>query len=157
MVCVRLLSEIPSGIQPVGFWSSRDEFQEIIDERKEQFKVARKANMTADQMKSLAFDYKRRVSQLAPKVVEWLDSGNFLEILTHSALTVLNSIESQAAKKYETAAGIDGKWRAPVIVQAMVYGNMEPNSSGTGVVSSKSLYPRDQGRFFSGRSRNRRC
>ena len=142
----RFLQEFSQSV----FGVERDEFQEIIDERKEQFKVARKANMSADQMKSLAFDYKRRVSQLAPKVVEWLDSGNFLEILTHSALTVLNSIESQAAKKYRTAAGIDGKWQTPVIVQAMVYGNMEPNSSGTGVVSYNPFTREIRGDFSPG-------
>ncbi len=53
----RFLQEFSQSV----FGVERDEFQEIIDERKEQFKVARKANMSTDQMKSLAFDYKRRV------------------------------------------------------------------------------------------------
>ncbi len=70
--------------------------------------------------------------------------------MTHSALTVLNSIESQAAKKYRTAAGIDGKWQTPVIVQAMVYGNMEPNSSGTGVVWSNPFTREIRGDFSPG-------
>ncbi|MDQ1240392.1 MAG: pyruvate, orthophosphate dikinase, partial [Thermodesulfobacteriota bacterium] len=117
------------------FGIDRDEFQEIMDERKIRFQVVRKALMTADQMKSLAFDYKRRVAELAPKAVEMLDNGDFLEVLLHCAVAVLHSFEGRAAIKYREAAGIDGNWRTPAIIQAMVYGNMELTSSGTGVVS----------------------
>jgi pyruvate,orthophosphate dikinase len=52
-----------------------------------------------------------------------------------SATTVMQSYEGRAAQQYRQAAGIDGDWRTPVIVQAMVYGNMEMASSGAGVVS----------------------
>lgn len=117
------------------FGIDRDEFQEIMDERKIRFQVIRKALMSADQMKSLAFDYKGRVAELAPKAVEMLDRGDFLELLLHCAVAVLHSFEGRAATKYREAAGIDGNWRTPAIIQAMVYGNMELTSSGTGVVS----------------------
>jgi len=48
---------------------------------------------------------------------------------------VMHSFESRAALKYKEAAGIAGDWRTPAIVQAMVYGNMELQTSGTGVAS----------------------
>lgn len=118
-----------------AFDVERDEFQEIMDLRKTQCGVTRKADFTAEQMKAVAFDYKRRVAELAPQVVALLDQGRFLDILIHCAAVVLHSFEGQAAKKYREAAKIDGNWRTPVIVQAMIYGNMELNSSGTGVVS----------------------
>lgn len=118
-----------------AFGVERDEFQEIMDRRKTQYQVTRKADFTAEQMKTLAFDYKRRVAELAPQVVALLDRGRFLDILIHCAAVVLHSFEGEAAKKYREAAKIDGNWRTPVIVQAMIYGNMEFNSSGTGVVS----------------------
>ncbi|MGB6065863.1 MAG: PEP/pyruvate-binding domain-containing protein [Desulfomonilaceae bacterium] len=127
----RFLQEFSQSV----FGLERDEFQEIIDERKERFKVMRKAHMSAEQMKSLAFDYKARVAELAPKVVELLDKGQFLDILIHCAIVVLHSYDGRAARKYREAAGIHGNWRTPVIIQGMVYGNMELNSSGTGVVS----------------------
>ena len=127
----RFLQEFSQSV----FGIERDEFQEIIDERKAHFKVLRKASMSADQMKGLAFDYKRRVAELAPKAVELLDNGRFLEILIHCAVAVLHSFEGQAARKYREAAGIDGNWHTPAIIQGMVYGNMELDSSGTGVVS----------------------
>ncbi len=127
----RFLQEFSQAVFDV----ERDEFQEIMDRRKVQSQVTRKADFTAEQMKALAFDYKRRVAELAPQVVALLDQGRFLDILIHCAGVVLHSFEGEAAKKYREAAKIDGNWRTPVIVQAMIYGNMELKSSGTGVIS----------------------
>ena len=81
------------------FGVERDEFQEIIDESKERLQVMRKAHMTVEQMKSLAFEYKRRVAELAPKVVELLDKGQFLDILIHCAMVVLHSYDGRAVRK----------------------------------------------------------
>ena len=55
--------------------------------------------------------------------------------MTYCVVAVMRSPESQPARKYKEAAGIHGAWRTPVIVQGMVYGNMERDTSGTGVVS----------------------
>jgi pyruvate,orthophosphate dikinase len=101
-------------------------------------------------MKQLAFDYKRRVAQLAPKTVEMLDQGKFLDILIHSAVVVFQSCDGSAARKYRQAAGIDGNWRTPVTVQAMVYGNMEVESSGTGVVAYNPFSMDLRGQFSLG-------
>jgi len=132
------------------FGIEREEFQQIIDEKKERFKVLRKALMSAEQMKSLAFDYKRRLAELATAAVEMLDRGNFLDILLHCAVAVLHSYEGNAAIKYREAAGIDGNWRTPAIIQAMVYGNMELTSSGTGVVSYNPFTLDLRGEFAQG-------
>ncbi|MGC8907702.1 MAG: PEP/pyruvate-binding domain-containing protein [Desulfomonilaceae bacterium] len=132
------------------FGIEREEFQEIIDDKKARFNVLRKALMSAAQMKSLAFDYKRRLGELAPRAVEMLDRGNFLDILLHCAVAVLHSYEGNAATKYRQAAGIDGNWRTPAIIQAMVYGNMELNSSGTGVVSYNPFTLDLRGEFAQG-------
>lgn len=118
-----------------AFGVEREEFQDIIDESKAKLMVRRKADMSADQMKSLAFLYKKRVAELAPTVVELLDQGRFLDMLIYCAGVVMHSFESPAALQYKQAAGIAGEWRTPVIVQTMVYGNMELQSSGTGVAS----------------------
>ena len=142
----RFLQEFSQSV----FGVERDEFQEIIDESKERLQVMRKAHMTAEQMKSLAFEYKRRVAELAPKVVELLDKGQFLDILIHCAMVVLHSYDGRAARKYREAAGIHGNWRTPVIVQGMVYGNVELNSSGTGVVSYNPFTMELRGDFAQG-------
>ncbi|MDQ7783718.1 MAG: PEP/pyruvate-binding domain-containing protein [Desulfomonilaceae bacterium] len=133
-----------------AFDAERDEFQELMDRRKAQFKVLRKAEMTGEQMKTLAFDYKERVGQLAPKVVELLDQGRFLDILIHCAVVVSHSSQGPAAQKYRRAAGIDGEWRTPVIVQHMVYGNVELESSGTGVISYNPFTMQIRGDFALG-------
>lgn len=118
-----------------AFGVEREEFQQIIDRRKAQFKVLRKAQMSGDQMKTLAFDYKERVAEFAPEMIELLDKGKFLDILIHSAVVVMHSFYGKPATKYRQAARIDGDWGTPAIVQAMVYGNVEMESSGTGVIS----------------------
>jgi pyruvate, orthophosphate dikinase len=127
----RFLQEFSQAAFGVG----REEFQELIDESKSRLRVMRKAQLSASQMKELAFAYKKRVSELAPRAVEMLDQGRFIDLLVHCAMVVMHSVEGEAALKYREAAGIHGNWRTPVIVQGMVYGNMERNSSGTGVVS----------------------
>ncbi len=106
--------------------------------------------MSADQMKSLAFEYKQRVAELAPKVIDLLDRGQFLDILIYCAGVVMHSHEDIAARKYAEAAGIAGNWRTPVIVQSMVYGNMELTSSGTGVVSYNPFTMELRGDFAQG-------
>jgi pyruvate,orthophosphate dikinase len=113
----------------------REEFQEIIDGHKTRWKATFKAQMSGDQMRRLAFDYKHRLGQLAPEAIELLDEGRFLDILIRCAAVVLHSYEGRPALKYREAACIDGNWRTPVVVQAMVYGNLDFESSGTGVVS----------------------
>lgn len=113
----------------------REEFQQIIDRRKAQFEVLRKAQMSGAQMKTLAFDYKKRAAEFAPELIELLDKGKFLDILIHCAVLVMHSFYGAPATKYRKAAKIDGDWGSPAIVQAMVYGNREMKSSGTGVIS----------------------
>lgn len=118
-----------------AFGVEREEFQQVIDRRKAQFEVLRKAEMSGEQMKTLAFDYKERVAEFAPEMIELLDKGKLLDILIHSAVVVVHSFYGKPATKYRQAARIDGDWGTPAIVQAMVYGNMEMKSSGTGVMS----------------------
>lgn len=127
----RFLQEFSQAV----FNISREEFQDIIDERKRRWRLARKAEMTKEQMTQLAFDYKQRVKELAPDVVDMLDNDRLMDILIMAGTAVMKSYESRAAQKFKKAARIDGNWRTPVIIQAMVYGNMETSSSGAGVVT----------------------
>ncbi|MBM4327745.1 MAG: hypothetical protein FJ118_11345 [Deltaproteobacteria bacterium] len=127
----RFLQEFGQSVYGV----EREEFQDIIDERKMRWRVMRKAEMNFDQMKQLAFDYKTRLGELAPQAIELIDSGQFIDILVLCAREVLHSYDGQAARKFRQAADIHGNWRTPVIIQAMVYGNVDFETSGTGVVS----------------------
>ncbi|MFC1835495.1 PEP/pyruvate-binding domain-containing protein [Thermodesulfobacteriota bacterium] len=127
----RFIQEFGQSVFGVG----REEFQDIIDERKVRWRVNRKAEMSADQMKQLAFDYKTRVRELVPEAIDLIDGGRFLDVLIRCAMVVLHSSDGAAARQYREAAGIDGNWRTALVVQSMVYGNLEFRSSGTGVVS----------------------
>ncbi len=142
----RFLQEFSQSV----FGVDREEFQEIMDKHKNEFRVIRKAHLSAQQMKELAFDYKRRVAELAPTLVQLLDEGKLLDILIYCAGVVLHSYQSPAATKFRQAAAIHGVWRTPVIVQSMVYGNMELGSSGTGVVSYNPLTMDLRGDFAQG-------
>lgn len=127
----RFLQEFSQAVFGVG----REEFQQIMDSAKDRLNIVQKAELTGDQMRELAFQYKQRCAELAPRVVKLLDEGRFLDLLILSTAVVLHSFETEAAQKYREAAGIHGIWRTPAIVQCMVYGNMERNTSGTGVIS----------------------
>ncbi|MFH0821150.1 MAG: PEP/pyruvate-binding domain-containing protein [Pseudomonadota bacterium] len=127
----RFLQEFTQAVFGVG----REEFQQIMDETKDRLKITQKAQLSARQMTELAFRYKERAVELAPRMGELLDGGKFLDILILGAAVVLHSFETRAACKYRDAAGIHGIWRTPAIVQCMVYGNMERRTSGTGVMS----------------------
>ncbi len=142
----RFLQEFGQSVFGVG----REEFQDIIDERKTRWRVQYKAKMSAEQMKQLAFDYKNRLKELAPEAIEMLDKGHFIDVLSHCAAAVLHSYETPAAVKYRKAAGIDGVWRTPVIVQVMVYGNLDFHSSGTGVMSYNPFTMETRGDFAYG-------
>ncbi|MEW6349674.1 MAG: PEP/pyruvate-binding domain-containing protein [Thermodesulfobacteriota bacterium] len=142
----RFLEEFATNV----FRVARDEFQDIIDDRKKRWGVVRKALLSGDQMEELAFSYKNRLAALAPRAVSLLDNGEFMEVLVRCAMAVLQSYEGPAARKYREAAGIDGDWKTPAIVQAMAYGNMQFESSGTGVVSYDPLTMELVGEFSSG-------
>lgn len=141
----RFMQEFGQSVFGVG----REEFQDLMDERKARWSVNFKAEMSGPQMKELAFAYKNRLGELAPRAVEMLDNGRFLDILIYCAATVLHSHESAAAVKYRQAAGIDGNWRTPVIVQSMVYGNLDFEASGTGVVAYNPFTMEWRGDFAS--------
>ncbi len=89
-----------------------------MDESKTRLQVMRKAQLSADQMKELAFAYKRRVAELAPRAIELLDQGRFIDIMLYCAAVVMHSFEADPARKYREAAGIHGNWRTPVVYNA---------------------------------------
>ncbi len=91
----RFLQEFTSAVFGVG----RDEFQELIDESKTRLRVMRKAQLSAEQMKELAFAYKRRVAELAPRAIELVDQGRFIEIMLYCAAVVMHSFEGDPARR----------------------------------------------------------
>jgi pyruvate,orthophosphate dikinase len=89
--------------------------------------VAKKSDMTPDQMRELALQYRDFVFERGVRIAE-----DAYEQLYDTVDLVLASWHSATAKSYRSAVQIAEEWGTAVVVQNMVYGNLN-DSSGTGV------------------------
>ena len=110
---------------------NRNYFDAIIDEFKQKHDVERKIKFLPDQMKQIALSYKKGI----------MDSGIVLkdkplEQLRHAILQVFDSWYSEQAEIYRHQMHLSDKWGTAVIVQAMVFGNLNEHS-GSGVIFTR--------------------
>jgi pyruvate,orthophosphate dikinase len=110
---------------------NRNFFDAIIDEFKQKHDVERKIQFLPDQMKQIALSYKKGIT----------DSGIVLkdkplEQLRHAILQVFDSWYSEQAEIYRHQMHLSDKWGTAVIVQAMVFGNLNEHS-GSGVIFTR--------------------
>ena len=110
---------------------NRNYFDAIIDEFKQKHNVERKIQFLPDQMKQIAFSYKKGIT----------DNGIVLkdkplEQLRHAILQVFDSWYSEQAEIYRHQMHLSDKWGTAVIVQAMVFGNLNEHS-GSGVIFTR--------------------
>jgi pyruvate,orthophosphate dikinase len=110
---------------------NRNYFDAIIDEFKQKHDVERKIKFLPDQMKQIALSYKKGIT----------DSGIVLkdkplEQLRHAILQVFDSWYSEQAGIYRHQMHLSDKWGTAVIVQAMVFGNLNEHS-GSGVIFTR--------------------
>lgn len=107
---------------------ARDAFDEVIAHAKRRLGVAHKAHLPAGAMHALALDYRRLVQ----------DSGVTVEDDPYRQLArcidlVHDSWDEDAARLYRQELHISDAWGTAVIVQAMVFGNLD-TTSGSGVL-----------------------
>lgn len=114
--------------------AERDSFQKLMDAAKKRHKVEVKREFSPAQMKELALEYKKTVSGMGIAVPEdpWVQLVAAVEL-------VLNSWNSNKARNYRSLMDASDSWGTAVIVQAMVYGNIGPES-GSGVVFTAHPY-----------------
>lgn len=110
---------------------SRDFFDAIMVGFKQKYDVDRKIKFPAEAMKQLALAYKKGI----------LDSGipladEPMRQLRHAILQVFDSWYSQQAKIYRHQMRLSDEWGTAVIVQAMVFGNLN-DRSGSGVIFTR--------------------
>jgi len=110
---------------------NRNYFDAIIDEFKQKHDVERKIKFLPDQMKQIALSYKKGIT----------DNGIVLkdkpmEQLRHAILQVFDSWYSEQAEIYRHQMHLSDKWGTAVIVQAMVFGNLNEHS-GSGVIFTR--------------------
>jgi pyruvate,orthophosphate dikinase len=110
---------------------NRNYFDAIIDEFKQKYDIERKIKFLPEQMKQIALSYKKGI----------IDNGILLkdkplEQLRHAILQVFDSWYSEQAEIYRHQMHLSDKWGTAVIIQAMVFGNLNEHS-GSGVIFTR--------------------
>lgn len=109
----------------------RNYFDAIINEFKQKYGVERKIQFPPGQMKQIALSYKKG---LIDHGIEFKDKP--LDQLRHAILQVFDSWYSEQAEIYRHQMHLSDKWGTAVIVQKMVFGNLDENS-GSGVIFTR--------------------
>ena len=110
---------------------NRNFFDAIIDEFKQKYDVERKIKLLPDQMKQIALSYKKGITDNG---IEFKDKP--LDQLRHAILQVFDSWYSEQAEIYRRQMHLSDKWGTAVIVQTMVFGNLNEDS-GSGVIFTR--------------------
>ena len=110
----------------------RDFFDEIMNSFKSKYHVRRKIQFKPEQMKRVALAYKKLMAEKGIIVAE----NPFVQ-LRQAILQVFASWYSEQAKIYRHQMRLSDEWGTAVIVQAMVFGNLNENS-GSGVIFTRN-------------------
>ncbi|OKY75700.1 MAG: phosphoenolpyruvate synthase [Desulfobulbaceae bacterium DB1] len=112
----------------------RDTFQALMNEAKARHRVTVKSQFSPDQMRELALNYQQKLKDLGIMIPDdpWLQLVGAIEM-------VLGSWDAPKTRGYRNLMGISDAWGTAAIVQAMVYGNLGPQS-GSGVVFTAHPY-----------------
>ncbi|MBN1364897.1 MAG: hypothetical protein JW976_08855 [Syntrophaceae bacterium] len=110
---------------------NRNFFDAIIDKFKREYGVERKIQFSPEQMKQIALAYRKG---LTDNGIEFKDKP--LDQLRHAILQVFDSWHSEQAEIYRRQMHISDNWGTAVIVQKMVFGNLNDNS-GSGVIFTR--------------------
>jgi pyruvate,orthophosphate dikinase len=105
----------------------RDFFDAIMTEFKERHGIPQKLDFTPEQMRGIAFAYKDRARQAG---VVFIDDP-FTQAVS-CVFKVLESWDSSHARLYRQYIGVAEEWGTAVVVQRMVFGNLN-RESGSGV------------------------
>lgn len=116
----------------MSFGIERDRFDAIISAFKEQFGVSRKIQFSPGQMREVALSYRAEIRNHGIDIID--DPHLQLETAIEQ---VFHSWDSPKAQAYREIMDISENWGTAVIVQAMVYGNLDINS-GTGVLFTRN-------------------
>ncbi len=116
----------------MSFGMERDHFDTIISSFKKKYKKSRKRDFTSEQMKAVAFAYRDAIQAEGIELID--DSEAQLNTVISQ---VFSSWFSQKAQVYREIMGISENWGTAVIIQAMVYGNLDAHA-GSGVVFTRN-------------------
>ena len=113
---------------------ARETFQALMDEAKSRHGVQLKRDFTAAQMQELALEYQKNIRNIGIGIPDdpWLQ-------LTGAVEMVFGSWHAAKTMEYRALMDISDAWGTAVIVQAMVFGNLGPES-GSGVLFTAHPY-----------------
>jgi pyruvate,orthophosphate dikinase len=110
----------------------RNFFDTIMDSFKSKYNVTRKIEFDPEQMRQVTFAYKNALVHKGIKIPD-----DPFEQLQQAILQVFASWYSEQAATYRHHMHISDEWGTAVIVQKMVFGNLNDNS-GSGVIFTRS-------------------
>ena len=109
----------------------RNVFDELMKSNKRRHAVVKKFQFSPEQMKELALSYKDAILKRGIRLLD-----NPYQQLEHAILDVFASWHSEQARIYRHQMHLSDEWGTAVIVQAMVFGNLNENS-GSGVIMTR--------------------
>lgn len=133
MMYADVVMEKAEGLEPAGGTGIRKQLDEMLDEFKHKKGVSSDTELTADDLKTLADEFKKRVKESLGK--EFPDDAKAQ--LLGSIMAVFKSWNGKKAVSYRRIEGIPDDWGTAVNVQAMVFGNMG-DTSATGVAFTRN-------------------
>ncbi len=109
----------------------RNFFDSIIDTFKQKYGVSRKIQFAPDQIKQVALAYKQALEENGIK-----PPHRPADQLQDAFLQVIASWNSEQARIYRRQMHVSDDWGTAVIVQAMIFGNLN-EQSGSGVIFTR--------------------
>ncbi|MBU0652444.1 MAG: hypothetical protein KKG96_06140, partial [Proteobacteria bacterium] len=109
----------------------RNIFDEIMKSFKVRYAVAKKFQFNPEQMKQLALSYKEAIVKRGIRILD-----NPYHQLQRAIRDVFASWNSEQARIYRRQMHLSDEWGTAVIVQAMVFGNLNEHS-GSGVIFTR--------------------
>jgi pyruvate,orthophosphate dikinase len=109
----------------------RNIFDEIMRSYKNRHAVAKKIQFNPEQMRQLALSYREAILARGVKIQD-----NPFRQLQHAIIEVFASWDSEQARIYRRQMHLSDEWGTAVIIQSMVFGNLNENS-GSGVIFTR--------------------
>ncbi len=133
MMYADVVMEKAEGIEPTDGKGIRKQLDEMLDEYKHAKGYKSDTDLSADDLKSLAEEFKKKVKKSLGS--EFPDDAR--QQLEGGIKAVFKSWNGKKAVSYRRIEGIPDAWGTAVNVQAMVFGNMG-DSSATGVAFTRN-------------------
>ncbi len=109
----------------------RNIFDEVMKSYKGRYAVAKKFQFNPEQMKQLALSYKEAIVKRGIRILD-----NPYQQLQQAIQDVFASWHSDQARIYRHQMHLSDEWGTAVIIQAMVFGNLN-EQSGSGVIFTR--------------------